>query len=55
MTIGQQSARGAMINILAAVRSEIGSLGLVSHVVRIAGYVAPSAVLLVRVPMHNRV
>lgn len=37
---GQQSARGAMINCLAAVRSEIGSLDLVSHVVRITGYVA---------------
>lgn len=37
---GQESSRLAMINCLAAVRSEIGSLDLVSHVVRITGYVA---------------
>lgn len=37
---GQESSRLALINCLAAVRAEIGSLDLVSHVVRITGYVA---------------
>lgn len=37
---GRESARAALINCLAVVRAEIGSLDLVDHVVRITGYVA---------------